>query len=457
MDFKAAFDKVDRVKMFESMRERGISEWLVRKVEEIYARTRNKVKVGEKEGEWFETTKGVRQGCPLSPLLFTIYVADVDEMLRKAQAGGVVVGREKVWSLAFADDMVIVAKSERKMKEMMRNLEKYVRKKKLQVNVEKTKMMVFSKGKRKNEESEWKWEEIKIERVSEFKYLGYTFNERATVRAQVREVVRKANKVVGCVWGIGERMWGGEFGRRMMMFESMVESVLMYGAEIWRWKEQEEVERVQEKYLRWVLGVDRETPGYIVREECKRSKLRVKAEKRTAKFEDRMGGREECRILTECYREKKKNADEKEREKYCRRNGDTDKQERRERIREARYNREYERCVTEDVPVYLGRESTKERKMMARFRCGNEERENKYWMEEEEGMCRMCREERETIEHMWRGFGEMREREEKERGEILNEDGREIGWMKEGKENIRELDRPQRVLMHVVKDDAILT
>jgi predicted enzyme related to lactoylglutathione lyase len=66
--------------------------------------------VGEKEGEWFETTKGVRQGCPLSPLLFTIYVADVDEMLRKAQAGGggVVVGREKVWSLAFADDMVIV-------------------------------------------------------------------------------------------------------------------------------------------------------------------------------------------------------------------------------------------------------------------------------------------------------------------------------------------------------------
>ncbi|KAH0816611.1 hypothetical protein GEV33_006180 [Tenebrio molitor] len=273
---------------------------------------------------------------------------------------------------------------------------------------------------------------------------------------QVREVVRKANKVVGCVWGIGERMWGGEFGRRMMMFESMVESVLMYGAEIWGWKEREEVERVQEKYLRWVLGVDRETPGYIVREECKRSKLRVKAGKRAAKFEDRMGGREECRILTECYREKKKNADEKEREKYCRRNGyareevermraegrwmcaelserdrDTDKQERRERIREARYNREYERCVTEDVPVYLGRESTKERKMMARFRCGNEERENKYWMEEEERMCRMCREERETIEHMWRGCGEMREREEKERGEILNEDGREIGWMKE--------------------------
>jgi hypothetical protein len=34
-----------------------------------------------------------------------------------------------------------------------------------------------------------------------------------------------------------------------------------------------------------------------------------------------MGEREECRILSECYREKKKNEEEKEREKYCRRNG----------------------------------------------------------------------------------------------------------------------------------------
>jgi hypothetical protein len=64
----------------------------------------------------------------------------------------------------------------------------------------------------------------------------------------------------------------------------------------------------------------------------------------------------------------------------------TDKQETRERIKESRYNRESERYMTEK---YLGRESTRERKMMARFRCGNE-RKTRYWMKDEE---------RETIEH----------------------------------------------------------
>jgi hypothetical protein len=72
---------------------------------------------------------------------------------------------------------------------------------------------------------------------------------------------------------------------------------------------------VQEKYLRGVLGMDRETPSYIVREECKRNnRLRVKAGKRAGKFEDKTEGREECRILTEC--ERKEKIQRRRREKY---------------------------------------------------------------------------------------------------------------------------------------------
>jgi hypothetical protein len=54
----------------------------------------------------------------------------------------------------------------------------------------------------------------------------------------------------------------------------------------------------------------------------------MKAEKTVAKFENKMDGKEESRILTECWKEKKKNEEKKERErekrereKYYQRNG----------------------------------------------------------------------------------------------------------------------------------------
>jgi hypothetical protein len=51
------------------------------------------------------------------------------------------------------------------------------------------------------------------------------------------------------------------------------------------------------------------------------------------------------------------------------------------------------------------------------------------WKERKEGA--ECAMRRETIEHMWNGSSERKERERKEREEILTEDGREIGWMKD--------------------------
>jgi hypothetical protein len=56
------------------------------------------------------------------------------------------VGKEKVWSLAYADDLVVLAREETGMKGMLGSMEKYMRRKKLTVNVEKFKMMVFRKG-----------------------------------------------------------------------------------------------------------------------------------------------------------------------------------------------------------------------------------------------------------------------------------------------------------------------
>jgi hypothetical protein len=54
------------------------------------------------------------------------------------------------------------------------------------------------------------------------------------------------------------------------------------------------------------------------------------------------------------------------------RDEDTNRQERRERIKESRYNREHERCMTEEIPEYLGRECPREKKQVLDGRRGKE-------------------------------------------------------------------------------------
>ena len=143
IDFSAAFDTIDRNLLWDKMQKFGISRGLIDRVKDIYKVTTCTVRIGDIETKEFLTTKGLRQGCPLIPILFALYIADLDQVLEKGQAGGVVIGKYKVMSLAYADDIVILAKTVREMIEMLGRLERYIKKRKLYLNVEKSKMMVF--------------------------------------------------------------------------------------------------------------------------------------------------------------------------------------------------------------------------------------------------------------------------------------------------------------------------
>lgn len=54
---------------------------------------------------------------------------------------------------------------------------------------------------------------------------------------------------------------------------------MSYGVEIWGWKEREGIEKLEERYMRWVLGLERRTAGYLIREEIKRGKLERERER----------------------------------------------------------------------------------------------------------------------------------------------------------------------------------
>jgi hypothetical protein len=167
----------------------------------------------------------------------------------------------------------------------------------------------------------------------------------------------------------------------------------------------------------------------------------VKAGKRAAKFEDKMDGREECRTLTECWRENKKNTEKKERKKYYHRNGyaseeverlrakgrwmnvenDTDKQGRRERIKESRYKRVRE---VYDRGVHGQRVQDKEKWWRDLDVGTRREKTGIRWKQRKEGAEFAMRREK-TMEHMWNGCSEIRGRERNvEKYWMKTEDGR---------------------------------
>ena len=105
-------------------------------IEKIYRKTISKVKIEKNYTESFWTETGVRQGCPLNPLLFILFIllADIEEYLRKRQEGGIAIGNKRVYALAYADDLWIIAETGEKMERIIKCLNKYFQDKELEVN-----------------------------------------------------------------------------------------------------------------------------------------------------------------------------------------------------------------------------------------------------------------------------------------------------------------------------------
>ena len=89
---------------------------LLRVIRVMYQASEACVRVDGKLTEWFEVRQGVRQGCPMSPWIFNIYL---DMVVREAHIsfqGGVKLGTCKVQVLLIADDTVSIADNEEDLK-----------------------------------------------------------------------------------------------------------------------------------------------------------------------------------------------------------------------------------------------------------------------------------------------------------------------------------------------------
>ena len=142
LDASKAFDRVDYIKLFNKLLDRGMCPLTVRLLLNMYTKQKLQVKWNNSISSKFGVTNGVRQGGVLSPLLFTVYI---DELLEKLKRKGIGchLGLHFVGALGYADDIILLCPSVAGLKIMIKICEEYAKEHSIKFNGNKSKYLVF--------------------------------------------------------------------------------------------------------------------------------------------------------------------------------------------------------------------------------------------------------------------------------------------------------------------------
>ena len=263
MDLEKAYDRIDRDAMWNVLRLYGVGGRLLSAVKSLYAESRACVRVGNMLSEWFPVKMGLRQGCVMSPWLFNLYVDGVvrDVNARVLGRGLELVGDDDhAWELnqlLFADDTVFVADSEEKLQRLVTEFGRVCERRKLRINVGKSKVMKCSRdmdGARMNVDLNG---EV-LEQVNEFKYLGSVVAANGGVEADVSHRISEGSKVLGAMKGV-MRNRGLGMGTKKVLYERVIVPTVTYGSESWglKGRERQRLNVFEMRCLRSMVGVSR--------------------------------------------------------------------------------------------------------------------------------------------------------------------------------------------------------
>ena len=276
IDFKKAFDTVDRVLLWKKLASVGINGRLLNVVHNIYKLAKSYVRNNGKISNTFLCNIGVRQGENLSPLLFAMYLNDLSQFLSNKVKGLVDLSQDikdlasdddvevflKLYLLLYADDIVILCESKDDLQLALNELHSYCMDWKLYVSTEKTKIMVFSRGKIRNRPV-FTYNNNVIEIVDNFTYLGVTFNYNNRFSKAAKRLYDQAAKAMYSLLKKSRKL-GLPVDVQIELFDSLVAPIILYNSEIWGMQNLNIVNKLQIKYYKLVLGANISTPSVMV-------------------------------------------------------------------------------------------------------------------------------------------------------------------------------------------------
>lgn len=251
IDFKTAYDSINRKALIMAMREFEIPEKLVRLINLTLSETKIMVKIQNCLSEPLEIKNGVRQGDSLACLLFNIALEKVIRDSNINNRGTIF--NKSIQLLAFADDIGIIARTPRALEEAFISLEKEALKMGLKINENKTKYMPCTKTAHRS--THLKIGGHSFEVVDSFTYLGSEINNRNDVTAEIRKRITAANR---CFYGLRKFLRSNVIKRKtkLLLFKGLIRSVLTYACETWTLThaDEEMLSIFERKILRCIFG-----------------------------------------------------------------------------------------------------------------------------------------------------------------------------------------------------------
>ncbi|KAI5702712.1 hypothetical protein M8J75_003287 [Diaphorina citri] len=226
---------------------------LISLISDCLDKTLCKIKMPNTNSDEFEVTSGLRQGDPISPVLFNLMLERVDREFLKHNHRGLKMGEKSITRMAYADDVILMAGSKAEVAEMVWNYYNIAKKVGLIISEEKTKYMCVDKRDRSTEPLTI--HHLSFEKVEEFKYLGSLFNSENRIAQEHQARTAAANRAYFSIQNIlKKRSLSTNF--KIRLYQCYIVPVLLYGSEAltFRKADEEKLLIFERKILRRIFG-----------------------------------------------------------------------------------------------------------------------------------------------------------------------------------------------------------